>query len=76
MTKKRKRQHRYKEDGIGHVKERQREQNIDRDGMTEAELLRDSERPGLKGRFRGTDRGDRGLGMERQSKAQTGWCRD
>ena len=42
--------------------------------MTEAELLRDSERPGLKGRFRGTDRVTGELGMERQSKAQTGWC--
>lgn len=55
------------------MKQRKREQNIDRDGMTEAEPLRDSERPGLKGRFRGTDRATGEMGMERQSEAQIGW---
>lgn len=67
MTKRKRDKHQYKEDGIRHVKQRERQQNIDRDGMPETESLRDSERPGLKGRFRGTDRVTGEMGMERQS---------
>ena len=67
MTKRKRDKHKYKEDGIRHMKQRKREQNIDRDRMPETKPLRDRERPGLKGRFRGTDRVTGEMGMERQS---------
>lgn len=45
--------------------------------MTETKLVRDSERIGLKGRFRGTD-GDEHMSDLRdrggQSQALKGWC--